>query len=370
MRINEIEERLSAIKAEMDTDGADIKALSDEADALLEERATLLKQIETRKATLEKIANAGAGEGEKIAMEKQARVYTAADAEYRTAFLKNLLDLEMNKQERAAFAHTTANTTAPLPTTMLNQIWDLVYGEHAILGDVSIYRTGTTLEVIKHTEIKAGKAKKVNENAANDDEQNTFVKVVLSGNDYSKHVDISYAMGKMSIEGLEAYLVSEIAKGLGEAMTEGLIEKIIAGINAANKVTSAANTGFTYGEIVKAFGLLKRVSGVTLYATRATIYNHLVGLTDTTGRPIFQPSINAAAEGSLLGATIKVEDAVADGTILIGDPKKVTYNMVQDIMIESTRDIKKHVITYSGYARGEGELIDDKAFAHLVLKAV
>ena len=53
--------------------------------------------------------------------------------------------------------------------------------------------------------------------------------------------------------------------------------------------------------------------------------------------------------------------------MLIGDPKKVVYNMVQDIMIESDRDIKKHVTTYSGYARGQGALIDGAAFAQLTV---
>ncbi len=33
-----------------------------------------------------------------------------------------------------------------------------------------------------------------------------------------------------------------------------------------------------------------------------------------------------------------------------------------DIKIETDRDIKKHVITHSGYARGEGALVDDKGF--------
>jgi HK97 family phage major capsid protein len=89
---------------------------------------------------------------------------------------------------------------------------------------------------------------------------------------------------------------------------------------------------------------------------------------DSQGRPIFQPNAQTGAEGFCLGATVKVEDAVADGVLLIGDGSKVTYNMVQDIMIENDKDIKKHVTTYAGYARGEGALIDDTAFATLTVK--
>lgn len=293
----------------------------------------------------------------------------AASPEYRNAFFKHLLgrDEEMTRLENAAFTQTTENTPAPLPTTMLNKIWDLVSGQHVIMGDIKLYRTGTVLEVVKHTAIAQGKAKKVNEAQANEDEQNTFVKVTLAGHDFSKHIDISYAAAKMSVNALERYLTDEIAAGLGEAMADDVVAAIQSGINAANKVNTAENEAVSYGELAKLFGKLKRVNNMVLYATRATIYNYLVSMVDTTGRPIFQPNVQAGAQGVLLGAVIKVEDSVGDNVILVGDPKKVTYNMVQDIMLETDKDIKKHVHTYSGYARGQGALIDDLAFAQLTI---
>ena len=200
-----------------------------------------------------------------------------------------------------------------------------------------------------------------------EDEQNTFVKVTLAGHDFSKHIDISYAAAKMSVNALERYLTDEIAAGLGEAMADDVVAAIQNGINAANKVNTAENEAVSYGELAKLFGKLKRVNNMVLYATRATIYNYLVSMVDTTGRPIFQPNAQAGAQGVLLGAVIKVEDSIGDNVILVGDPKKVTYNMVQDIMLETDKDIKKHVHTYSGYARGQGALIDDLAFAQLTI---
>lgn len=301
---------------------------------------------------------------------KRKDIGVGSDA-YRNAFFKHLLgqDDQMTQLENEAFTHTTTTTSAPLPTTMLNTIWDLVTGQHAIMGDITIYRTGTILEVVKHTEVSQGKAKKVAEATANDDEQNTMVKVTLSGNDFSKHVNVSYAEAKMSIDALESYLTNEIASGLGEAMAEDAIQTIRDGINASNKVSTAASGEVTYSELANAFGKLKRVGTCVAYMTRATLYNRLVAMTDGTGRPIFQPSLQAGAAGTLLGATIKIEDAVADDVILIGDPRRVTYNMVQDIMVETDKDIKSHVYTYSGYARGQGALIDDLSFAQLTVKA-
>ena len=368
-RIEEIEARLSAISGELDYDSADIDALEKEVRDLKAEKKQLEEAAEKRNRLKGEVASGKTGEVIRRFSPEQTetRSYGPSSPEYRNAFLKNLLDLDMTKEERAAFVHTTANTSAVLPTTMLNTIWDLVSQRHSIMGDITIYRTGTILEVVKHTAIAQGAAKTVAENAANDDEQNTFVKVTLSGKDFSKHIDISYAMERMSIDAFEQYLINEISASLGDALADDVISQIGTDMTGGNKVNSAANDTLTFKELAALFGKLKRVNTVSVYATRATIYNYLVGMVDTTGRPIFQPSAQAGQEGVILGAQIKVEDSVADNVILVGDARKVTYNMVQDIMIESDRDIKKHVTTYSGYARGSGALIDPDAFAQLTV---
>lgn len=368
-RIEEIEARLSAISGELDNDNADIDALEKEVRDLKAEKKQLEEAAEKRNRLKGEVASGKTGEVIRRFSPEQTetRSYGPSSTEYRNAFLKNLLDLDMTKEERAAFVHTTTNTSAVLPTTMLNTIWDLVSQRHAVMNDITIYRTGTILEVVKHTAIAQGAAKTVAENTANDDEQNTFVKVTLSGKDFSKHVDISYAMERMSIDALEQYLTDEISASLGDAIADDVIAQIGTDMTSGNKVNSAANSALTFKELAALFGKLKRVGAVTVYATRATIYNYLVGMVDTTGRPIFQPSAQAGQEGVILGAQIKVEDSVADNVILIGDGRRFVYNMVQDIMIESDRDIKKHVTTYSGYARGSGALIDPDAFAQLTV---
>lgn len=173
-RIQEIETRLSAIKGEAAKDGADIDALTKEAGDLQEERKGLLDQVEKRQKLLDSISEGGAGQViRNFGDGSEARKYSADSPEYRSAFFKNLLGKELDAEERAAFTHLTTNTAAVLPTTTLNQIWDLVSGQHAIMGDITVYRTGTILEVIKHTTVVQGKAKKVVEGVANDDEKNT-----------------------------------------------------------------------------------------------------------------------------------------------------------------------------------------------------
>lgn len=302
----------------------------------------------------------------------EQRTYGIESPEYRTAFYKVMTDQELTVEERAAYVATTGGASGEanlLPKTLLNMIWSLIDEQHSILGDITMYRTGTILEIATHQSIAQGDAATVNENAANTDEKNVFGKVSLSGKDFSKHVDISYAMAKMSIDAFEPFLAQEIASRLGAALAADVVAQIGTDHDAGNDVTSAATGEIAFKDIAAAFGKLKNANGqVVVYGTRSTIYNQLVGMVDTTKRPIFQLNAQNGMEGTLIGAPVKVEDSVADGVLLIGYPKDVVGNMVQDVMIESDKDIKKHVITYSGYARFECKLVAPKGFAKLTVK--
>lgn len=365
----QLEERASQILQEMTQDGANLEELRTEAQAIAEERAARADNAARNEIRNRIAAGAGRVVGRPQSAERETRSFDVDSQEYRRAFLMDLNGDDMTPEMRAAFVATTGNTPAPLPTTMINRIWDLVSDEHCIVGDVTMYRTGTIIEVVKHTEIAQGKAKTVAENAANDDEKNTFVKVTLSGKDFSKHVDVSYAFGKMSIDALESYLITEIADGISGAMAEDIVTQIGTDMAAANKVQTAAAGKVAFTDVAAAMAVLKKAQAQAVYATREFIYKYLVGMVDTTGRPIFQLNAQDGAEGYLIGCPVKVEDAVAAEKMLVGDPKQVVYNMVQDVMIEQDRDIKKHVVTYAGYARGQGALIADKAFAELTVKS-
>ena len=297
------------------------------------------------------------------------KILDASSVEYKNAFLKHISgrDDQMTKMENEAFVHTTQNTPNVLPTTMLDQIWDLVSKRHVIVGDLTTYRTNTILEVVKHTAIAQGAAAVKNEGVANDDEQNTFVKVTLSGKDFVKNVELSYAEAKMSISALEQYLVQEIATNIGEAIANDAVSTIESGINGDNKFNAATTGVLTFADVTKAFGKLKRNATTVVYVSQATLYNYIVGMTNSAGQLIYQPNANDGANGFLLGAAVKIEESVADGKVLIGDPKRVVNNIVQDLIVETDKDIKAHKYIYSGYERSECALLDDRAFAEITV---
>lgn len=375
----ECETRRAAIRSEMDAEGADIMALSDEADAIIERMNSLKSAAESRAALAAKVAAGEVGTVTKTFEEDkkmdEKRTYSVASPEYRTAFLKIHLgkENELDAEERAAYVATTGDSTYgamnALPKTMVDAIWDLIDEQHSILADIDMYRTGTIMEFVTRTAISQGDADDVNENAANDDEINTFGKVTLSGKDFSKHVNISYAMAKMSIDAFEAFLIREIADRIGAALANEVVAQINTDYySTGNAVSTAASGKIAYADVANALSVLKNAAGeCVVYGSHATIYKYLVGMVDSTGRPVFQPNAQAGAQGTLCGFPVKVEDGISGNVLLIGYPKQVKGNMVQDVMIESERDIKKHVITYAGYARFECKLIAPKAFAKLTV---
>lgn len=385
MSIEELEARAAEIDG-MERDGLS----TEQIETLAEEREGIVRQL----AELRLKAAQDAEQRARIAAEPKAQKvaeppkkeevrtmnYTYESPEYRTAFYKAMTtekfdpEKHLNEEERAAYTAVTTDTTHGaayvLPRTMIDRIWDLVESNHSILGDITMYRTNTILEIPYRSSISQGDAANKNEGVANDDEINEFAKVTLNGKDFVKTVKISYAMAKMAIDSFENYLTNEIADRLGAALATEVVTQVTTDYySTGNAVNSTSVKAASYKDIAGVMALLENAKGqCVVYGKRATIWNYLVGMVDTTGRPIYQPDAQAGREGFLIGCPVKVEEAVAANKLLIGFPEQVVGNMVQDIEIESMRKPDIRVIEYTGYARFECKLMASKAFALYTVK--
>lgn len=362
MRIDEINTRLSAIQAELDgATGDALTALEQEVEQLTAERQQIQNEVQTRQQLRTNIA-AGLVSAEIIEKQEdntmENRTFTLASEEYRSAFLRHLRGEDMSEIERRAFTFLTTNTAAPLPEAMQNRIIDLIGEAHPIVADVyTMYsNTAITIPVAKSLAADAGKT---GEGAASAELEISFENINLAGDDYTANVKLSYKMRSMAIPAFEDYIVSQIASRLGSKIAAEIVANIKAGMSVGNKVA----TGVNYANICAGFGELKRVGSVVVYGTRKGVYNKLVGMVDSNKRPIFQQNINEGAAGSILGCTIKFEDALEDAELLIGDPKKYLQNVVAPVIIETDKDLDNHTVVYSGYTCQQGTLTDDKAFA-------
>lgn len=359
MNLEELKEKRSTLLGELGEATLERLAEIESEVAEIEARETMIKQtVEKRKALENDVIENGtvleARKGENTDME-----FNTQSKEYRSAFFKKLAQENLTEIEERAYTHTTTNYGGALPVETVAQIWSNIESSHAILGDITIYRTGTILELTVHNAITAGDAATVAENAANADENNSFAKVTLSGKDFSKSVEISYALGQMTGGALEQYLIGEISERLGVVLAKDVIATIKAAVPVGNKTTPAA---LSVTDLGKLFAKVKGKNPV-VYVNNATLYGELFGMQDAQKRPLFKDSLAQGGVGAIFGAIVKVEDSLADGEILVGDAKKVVGNFVHDIMIEQDRDIKRHVHVFSGYCRFEAKVTRPDAFA-------
>lgn len=362
MNTEQIETRKTEILDLLDNGkDVDMKALNEEVDALELRNKEIKESVETRNKLVEDVIKNGNVISKKEDNKMEKREFGIESVEYRNAFLKKMTGQELTEIEERAYVHTTANTAAVLPAELQNKIYSNMEEQHPILRDVQILRSGVAISIVKHTAIVAGDAKVVAEGVANDDEQNTFVEVVLAGKKFSKHVDFSYELEAMALPAFQSYLVNELSDRLGAAMAKDIIDTVRAGLAADNKFAAKTPGTLALEDVLKGLGLLKGASQVFVYTNGATFYTGIAALEGRDGLVGFIPNYAEQISGQLLGKAIKVEDALADGEVLVLDPKQFLYNIVRDITIESDKDIKKGVTTIAGHAIAGGSLTNDKA---------
>ena len=362
MNTEQIETRKAEILDLLDNGkDVDMKALNEEVDALELRNKEIKESVETRNKLVKDVIKNGNVISKKEDNKMEKREFGIESVEYRNAFLKKMTGQELTEIEERAYVHTTANTAAVLPAELQNKIYSNMEEQHPILRDVQILRSGVAISIVKHTAIVDGDAKVVAEGVANDDEQNTFVEVVLAGKKFSKHVDFSYELEAMALPAFQSYLVNELSDRLGSAMAKDIVDTIRTGLAADNKFVAALPGTLALEDVLKGLGLLKGASQTFVYTNGATFYTGIAALEGRDGLVGFIPNYAEQISGQLLGKAIKVEDALADGEVLVLDPKQFLYNIVRDITIESDKDIKKGVTTIAGHAIAGGSLTNDKA---------
>ena len=127
----------------MDSEGADLDALSTETDSLLEERKTLLGQAEQRRNLLNKIANGAGGEIRTFQPQPtppEQREYDRSSEEYRSAWLKTLANNELTETEQRAWSTATASAGPLVPTQTANTIIEKVHQYAPLLDKVTLLR--------------------------------------------------------------------------------------------------------------------------------------------------------------------------------------------------------------------------------------
>lgn len=371
-RLQEIEERLSAIKAEMNTEGANLDVLGTEVDSLIAERARLLGEIETRRGILDKIGSGAAGEGAPVIPTEEKRSFDTSSPEYRSAFLKNLRNLELTEVEKRAFSSGSSSAGAVIPTNTANEIIKKLKQHAPLLGEITLLNvSGNVKFAVENAKADAAIH---TENATITAGTDTFTTVTLTSYEIVKLVQVSETVKTMSIDIFESWLTDmiaeKVAEKIGAFLISGTGSEQPAGVNSAatwgdtNSVTVTKTGALSAANVQALIGLLDGVydANAKFLMSKRTLFTDFMPLQDNSKNKI------VTVEGHnyyVYGYPVMLDDNVTVHEAYLGDFKKIVGNLSQNITVKSDFDITTNSYRYLGVAMFDSKIADSEAFVKL-----
>ena len=364
-RIKEIEVRLAAIKQDIDTRGAEMKAeeldaLEKETKDLTEERAGLIAAAEKRNGILDTIAK-GAGVVARSFEQKEKPADVPDDPfavpEYRSAWLKQLRRLPLNEAEKRAYANAATTGAEVIPTQTANEIITKVKKLAPMLNEVTLLHVKGA---VKFAVEGANAAATLHaENAEITGAADTLTYISLSGFEIIKLVQISDTVMTMSISAFENWIVDMLAEAIARKVEDFLINGTGAsqpkGVDkantwgATNSVTVAKTATLTSANVQTLIGLLP--SGYDrngkFVMNKKTLFVDFMPLQDNSKNHIVTVQGN---NYFVYGYPVLLSDYVADHEAFLGDYKKVCANLAENIGVKNAYDIDTNSYKYSGIA--------------------
>ena len=394
--VEDLEKRTAEIKDLIERDAnVDINALNIELTGIKEAKENMQsKGVEMRGEAMNLIT------GMSQAAQPTFTPETVTDtAEYRSAFLKNLLGQQLTDVEQNAFNvalsvaekrsdefNNSTNAAAVLPTTMLNEVISKARKIGGLMAESRAFNVPTKLAIPVGT--PGSKAAWHVEGEKVDTEKAVTTNVIFDGYEIIKIFSISAKVRKMSIAAFESYLTDELTACVMECIADALVNGTGSGQGTGlesitwvetegatqNAVEVAHGSEVTLADVVEAAGLLKRgyAQGAKWAMNNKTLYNRFFTMADSNNQPIFVAKTlgeKAAGDvGRVLGFDVIIDDNIADDVIYLGNfAKYLGYNMPDGIMIDVSKEssFNKGLIDYRAMAIADCKPIVEEAFVKL-----
>lgn len=372
-RLKEIEERLSAIKIEIDTDGADLDALENEITTLTEERKSINEKIEKRQQLVDSIVNLpeeniikNFKEERKLNFKEMTLQERIATPEYRDLWLARLMGKEIEKRENEMGITEVGDT---IPTLTQERIFNKLREYAPLLNEITLLQVpGNVTFVVEGTKNDAAIH---SENALITPAADTMVKVTLGGYEIVKVLRISATIKAMSINAFETWLVDNLAESIADKIGEYIIygdgDGEPKGIDSAaiytdgtNAVDWATDNTVTTAELIELVGYLKPG-----YHRRAKfLMNHKTFWAIVSKQENQKFSIMTPDYKRLLGYEMILDDRVDDYDIFFGDFKKIVGNLSQNIIVDRSAEsgFLNNAIDFRGTAIFDCDIATSEAF--------
>lgn len=334
-------------------------------------------------------------EGKIDTTESQKMENATADApEYKSAWMRavkgeNLSNTDrqiidkVNSKSKMNVEMTTGHTLV-IPTTIRKGIWEKAAEEHPVIRDLLATFIQGDIVIIKDTSEESD-AEWIDEEDSSKDAKFTEGQIHLTGCELAKSVTISWKLRKMNDQDYEAYLIRKLGEKVGNAIARSLFHGkgkptatefkaqargVVTALEAQNDTPNIItyNKNINYTDMTALMALIKAayVKGASIYATNKTIWNQLANIVDGNRRPIFITDTTTGGVGRIFGITVKPEDGVEDGEIVLGNfGDCYAFNFNEQMAIYTEDHVKARTTDYMAYGIADGDLITEDGFAML-----
>ncbi|MEY8559595.1 phage major capsid protein [Jeotgalicoccus halotolerans] len=406
-RLKEILERKKEIRTQIEAGGEiDFEALNTEIDELdkearsLEARAAVASKLNDDDKGIEARILGGSDDLEsrqtKESVKPEERWMKDLESEeYRKAWAKDMMGEGLTSEERnfmdqvnqeyRNFTHTTKNSEILIPKSVADGIWARAEEVSVLWSRVNKFRIRGNITLL--TGGKSDKARFYDEETEVVSDKLEFGEINLTGHELAKAIEVTWKLKKMSIEDFIAYLIREIGKRMGEALSyvvyEGKgsspsdgskpeplgIKTALMAEEGTPRIINAANPGeLVYTDLTKFRAALHAAyaSGSNIYANSLTVWNVLANIVDGIGRPLFMPDAMNGSVGKILGVSVFEDAGISEGELMLGNlDDGYDANINEDITMYTEDHMKKRITEYMGYAIVDGAPKDTEAFAIL-----
>lgn len=375
-RMKEIQTRMAEIEKELDAPNADLAALEEESRKLTDEFKGLeerQKAAEERRRILGGVIADGTDTG-RVPQAQEVRTFALDTPEYRSAFLKNLKGETLTTEER-----TAVSASAAIPTQTMNKIIGRLR-EYPILSVIEIMHIPSNVDM--PVEDTVTDANWVGMSAAATDGEDSLKTVSLAAYKLIKTVEITADVKAMAIDAFENWLVSRLVNKIHKTMAISVIKGT--GTSQAKGVhtTLATKTGtftkaaMTYKDLMKIIGSLQTeyAYNAVFVMPRKVFYEEVLGMVDTTGKPVVVADPQAPGKFNVLGYPVIIEDACVITTasdsgstntdnVFFGDFFEYKWNFAQDIEVAQDTSVgfRTGSVCYRAMCLADGKLADENA---------
>lgn len=358
-------EELEELKAEVEAVNSEVpdeEVKAEEVKAEKVEEPVVVDERELIRVGSETITPIGNFKEER----KMEKKYTRASEEYRNAWAKTLMGVELNEEEKRAlgdavgttattFVASAANTQGInnvglfIPTSIILALNERAEEESPIWRDIRKYQVNGNVTVPYLSD--ADDAQFYVELQPTQNEGQEYKSIVLTGKELAKNVEITWKADQMTVEGFINYIVDELYEKMFKAKIHAVIYGVVAnnepaGIipNATEAETATGDTPIDVIAKVKASLSQKAKKGAKVYIS-SEVADAIRFYKNENGNYPYLAGLPAGME----------EDPyLEENEVVGGNMRNYFWNEQEDIRLDRDINMKGRTVVYGTYQVVDG----------------